>query len=223
MTEHATLSGTARSSLTRKPSRAATERSALYAVLDEALVCHLGLVLHGSPVVLPTGYGRDGDTLYLHGSTGAGNLREASTGVDVCVTVTILDGIVYARSLNNHSMNFRSAVVHGRARLVTDDAERLHGLRVLTDHLSPGSWEHAREPNAKELASVVVLSLDLAEASVKVRDGEPGEEPQDMEGNSAWAGVLPVRTVFGEPEPAEYVPSEQPVPEHVTARAHSFR
>lgn len=214
MPMHDTLSPTPRSTLTRKSQRAAHERSALHEVLDAALVCHLGLVLNGSPVVLPTGYGRDGDTLYLHGSTGSGNVRAAATGVDVCVTVTILDGIVYARSLNNHSMNYRCAVVHGRARHVTDSGEKLHGLRVVTDHLAPGSWEHAREPNAKELASVSVLALDLAEASVKIREGAPGDDEEDVVANKAWAGVLPVRTVFGDPIPA----SDLPTPAHVTNR-----
>ncbi|PXY27055.1 pyridoxamine 5'-phosphate oxidase family protein [Prauserella muralis] len=221
MPEHATLpplSSTPRSTLTRKKNRAAQDRAALHEVLDAALICHVGLVLNGSPVVLPTGYGRDGDTVYFHGSTGSGNLRAAAGGVDVCLTVTILDGIVYARSLNNHSMNYRSAVVHGRARLVEDSDERLHGLRVVSDHLSPGSWEHAREPNAKELASVVVLALDLAEASVKIRAGEPSEEPEDLEGNPAWAGVLPIRTVFDAPVPASYVPAETPIPDHVAHR-----
>jgi nitroimidazol reductase NimA-like FMN-containing flavoprotein (pyridoxamine 5'-phosphate oxidase superfamily) len=211
-----TLSPTPRSTLTRKKDRGATDRQALYDVLDEGLVCHLGLVLNGSPVVLPTGYGRDGDTVYFHGSTGAGNLRAASTGIDVCVTVTLLDGIVYARSLNNHSMNYRSAVVHGRARLVEDAEEKMHGLEVVTDHLAPGSWEHAREVNAKEFASVVVLALDLSEASVKARTGGPGEEPEDLDAHDVWAGVVPVQTTFGAPVPADYVPANLPVPPHVS-------
>ncbi|PRX48311.1 hypothetical protein B0I33_104127 [Prauserella shujinwangii] len=213
------LSPTPRSTLTRKKNRAVLDREVLYEVLDAGLVCHLGLLLDGSPVVLPTGYGRDGDTLYLHGSTGAGNLREAAKGAGVCVTVTLLDGIVYARSLNNHSMNYRCAVVHGRARAVTGEDEKWHGLRVVSDHLSPGSWEHARAVNPKEFASVTVLALDLAEASVKVRAGNAGDEPEDVAHGTAWAGVLPVHTVFGTPEPAPYVPGETPVPAHVADRA----
>lgn len=210
-----TLSPTPRSTLTRKTHRAVTERQALYDVLDEALICHLGLVLHGSPVVLPTGYGRDGETVYLHGSTGAGNLRAAATGIDVCVTVTLLDGIVYARSLNNHSMNYRSAVVHGRARLVEDAEEKMHALKVISDHLSPGSWEHAREVNAKEFASVAVLAVDLAEASLKARAEGPGDEPEDMDSHHIWAGVVPVQTTFGAPIPADYMPAGAPIPAHV--------
>lgn len=210
-----TLSPTPRSTLTRKKHRAVTERQALYDVLDEALICHLGLVLNGSPIVLPTGYGRDGETVYLHGSTGAGNLRAAATGIDVCVTVTLLDGIVYARSLNNHSMNYRSAVVHGRARLVEDAEEKMHALKVISDHLSPGSWEYAREVNAKEFASVAVLAVDLAEASLKARAEGPGDEPEDMESHHIWAGVVPVQTTFGAPIPADYMPAGAPIPAHV--------
>ncbi|NIH84929.1 pyridoxamine 5'-phosphate oxidase family protein [Amycolatopsis granulosa] len=211
------LSPTPRSTLTRKKDRAATDRERLYEVLDEGLICHLGLVLDGSPVVLPTGYGRDGDTLYFHGSTGSGNVRAAATGIDVCVTVTLLDGLVYARSLNNHSMNYRSAVVHGRARPVTGE-EKVHGLRALTEHLTPGSWDHARAVNAKELASVAVLALDLEEASVKIRAGEPVDDPEDMDSHHIWAGVVPVRTTFGEPIPADYLPAGAPVPPHVRSR-----
>ncbi|WP_158890232.1 pyridoxamine 5'-phosphate oxidase family protein [Amycolatopsis anabasis] len=219
MTSLAPLSPTPRSTLTRKKNRAATDRAALYEVLDEALICHLGLVLDGSPVVLPTGYGRDGDTLYVHGSTGAQSMRAGANGIDVCVTVTLVDGIVYARSINNHSMNYRSAVVHGQARPVTDADEKMHALHVLTDHLAPGSWEHAREVNAKEFASVSVLALDLAEASVKIRAGDAVDDPEDVENGTAWAGVLPVRTVYGEPVSAGYLPGDVPVPEHVLKRS----
>lgn len=212
------LSPTPRSTLNRKKQRAATDRQALYDVLDEGLVCHLGLVLYGAPVVLPTGYGRDGDRLYVHGSTGATSMRAATGGIDACVTVTLLDAIVYARSLNNHSMNYRSAVVHGSACPVEERAEKMHGLRVITEHLAPGSWDHAREVNAKELASVEVLALDLTEASVKIRTGPPSDEPEDVETGTAWAGLLPVRTTFGKPVPAGYVPADSPVPDHVASR-----
>lgn len=210
-----TLSPTERSTPGRTKHRTAFGRAALYEVLDAGLICHLGLVLDGSPVVLPTGYGRDGDTLYLHGSTGARSLRAAADGIDVCVTVTHLDGIVYARSLNHHSMNYRSAVVHGRARPVTEREEKLHGLRVVTEHLAPGSWEHARGVNAKEYAAVSVLALPLHEASVKVRAEGPNDDAEDVEANTVWAGVLPIRQVFGSPVPA----ADLPVPKHVTERA----
>ncbi|MPY78698.1 MAG: pyridoxamine 5'-phosphate oxidase family protein [Actinophytocola sp.] len=215
MTISTPLSPTDRSTPGRTKHRAVSERAALYEVLDTGLICHIGLVLDGSPLVLPTGYGRDGDTLYLHGSTGARSLRAAAKGIDVCVTVTHVDGIVYARSLMHHSMNFRSAVVHGRARPVAEREEKLHGLRVITEHLAPGSWQHARGVSAKEYAAVAVLALPLHEASVKVRAERPNDDAEDVEANAAWAGVLPVRQVFCAPEPA----ADLPVPEHVTERA----
>ena len=211
------LSPTRRSTVTRLRERAQADPSALHAVLDAGLVCHLGLVRDGAPVVLPTGYGRIDDTVYLHGSTGAGYLRIAD-GAPVCLTVTHLDGIVYARSVFHHSMNYRSAVVHGTARAVTAPDERLAALRAIVEHLSPGSWEHAREPDARELAATAVFALDLGEASVKIRSGPPGDDEQDVAAGGRWAGVLPVRTVFGEPEACSTLPAGTPPPEHVAGR-----
>jgi nitroimidazol reductase NimA-like FMN-containing flavoprotein (pyridoxamine 5'-phosphate oxidase superfamily) len=211
------LSTTTRSTLTRHRERAGTDRAGLHAVLDAGLVCHIGLVRDGAPVVLPTGYGRVDDTVYVHGSTGAGWLRIAD-GAPVCLTVTHLDGIVYARSVFSHSMNYRSAVVHGRARLVTDPGERLAALRAIVEQLSPGSWEHAREPDRRELAATAVFGIDLGEASVKVRTGPPGDDEADIEAGGRWAGVLPVRTVFGLPETCPTLPPDAPVPAHVADR-----
>jgi nitroimidazol reductase NimA-like FMN-containing flavoprotein (pyridoxamine 5'-phosphate oxidase superfamily) len=211
------LSPTARSTIRRGALRARTDRAELYAVLDAGLVCHLGVVLNGAPVVLPTAYGRLDDTLYVHGSTGAAILR-AATDAPVCVTVTHVDGIVYARSVFHHSMNYRSAVVHGRARTVTDDAERRAGLRAVTEHVAPGSWDHARPPTRKELAATAVLALDLAEASVKVRTGPPVDDDEDVEAGERWAGVLPINTVFASPEPCPLLPADTPIPAHVAAR-----
>lgn len=211
------LSPTLRSTVTRRRERARTSRDDLHTVLDAGLVCHLGLVRDGAPVVLPTGYGRIGDTVYVHGSTGAGYLRIAD-GAPVCLTVTHLDGIVYARSVFHHSMNYRSAVVHGTARAVTDLTERLDALRAIVEQLSPGSWEHARQPSTRELAATAVLGIDLTEASVKVRTGPPGDTDADIGTGARWAGVLPVRTVFGEPEPCPTLPVGAPAPEHVHGR-----
>ncbi|MFE9745587.1 pyridoxamine 5'-phosphate oxidase family protein [Saccharothrix saharensis] len=213
-----TLSPTDRSTIKRGRKRAVTEREALHAVLDAALVCHLAVVVDDAPLVLPTGYGRDGDTLYLHGSTGARSLRQAATGVPVCVGVTLVDGVVYARSVFDHSMNYRAAVIHGTAVPVTDPDAKRHALRVLTEHIAPGSWDYARPPTLKELAATAVLSLDLTEASVKIRSGPPGDEPEDVEANAKWAGVLPLRTVWGEPEPDPALVGDWDVPPHVTAR-----
>jgi uncharacterized protein len=220
-----TLSPTSRSTVRRQADRARSDRAELYAVLDEALICHLGVVLDGAPRVLPTSYGRDGDTLYLHGSSGAASLR-AGAGAPVCVTVTLLDGVVYARSVFHHSANYRSAMVHGPARPVRDEAERLRGLRAIVEHLAPGSWDHARRPTRKELAATAVLALGLAEASVKVRTGPPVDDEPDVLAGGRWAGVLPVRTGFGPPEPCALLPPGTTIPRHVAARArptHKYR
>jgi uncharacterized protein len=211
------LSTTRRSTVTRLRERARTDRNDLYAVLDAGLICHLGVVRDGAPVVLPTGYGRIDDTVYVHGSTGAGWLRIAD-GAPVCLTVTHVDGIVYARSVFHHSMNYRSAVVHGRARLVTDDDERRAGLRAVTEHVAPGSWDHARPPTRKEMAATAVLALDLTEASLKVRTGPPVDDDEDVEAGERWAGVLPIRTVFAPPEACPLLPVGTPTPAHIAAR-----
>ncbi|MFO7193770.1 MULTISPECIES: pyridoxamine 5'-phosphate oxidase family protein [Thermocrispum] len=216
----APLSPTPRSTPNRTKHRTVTDRAALYEVLDAGLVCHLGIVLDSSPVVLPTTYGREGDTLYLHGSTGARSLRAAAKGADVCVAVTHVDGIVYARSLMHHSINYRSAVIHGTATPITERSAKLHALRVITDHLAPGSWGYARDATNKELAAVSVLALPLAEASVKIRATYPGDDPEDVEANAVWAGVLPLEVAFGAPIPSPDMTSQLPVPPHVTERRH---
>ena len=214
------LSPTARSTPRRHRERGRREREELYAVLDEALICHLGVLADGAPVVLPTCYGRHGDTLYLHGSSGAWSLRNGA-GAPVCVTVTLLDGLVYARSVFTHSANYRSAVAHGTARLVTDAAEKLTALEAIVEHTTPGSWQHARQPTGKELAATSVIALDLDEASLKVRSGPPGDEESDVAEGTAWAGVLPVHTTFGEPEPCPKLPPNAATPPHITSRAHA--
>ncbi|MGV9616796.1 pyridoxamine 5'-phosphate oxidase family protein [Nocardia xishanensis] len=191
------LSPTPRSTLTRSKERGRSDRAELDAVLDTGLICHVGVVLGGSPVVLPTAYGRDGDTLYLHGSTGSGNMRAALAG-DISVAVTHVDGVVYARSAMHFSMNYRSAVVHGRAVELTDPEARTHALRVIVEHAAPGAWDRVRPPNKKELAATMVLALDLTEASVKVREGAPLDDPADVD-SPTWAGVLPLRQVWDAP------------------------
>jgi len=212
-----TLSPTPRSTPRRHAERAQTDRAALDAVLDAGLVCHLALVVDGAPLVLPTGYGRDGDTLYVHGSSGARSLRTAS-GIEVCVAVSLLDGVVYARSVFNHSFNYRSAVVHGRAELVEDEEGKLRGLRAVVEHLSPGSWDYARRPNKRELAATSVLALDLGEAAVKIRAGGPGVDEFDESATEVWAGVLPVRQVWDAPEPADFLDPTLGVPAHISQR-----
>ena len=213
------LSPTSRSTVRRNAVRARSDRAELYALLDAGLVGHLGLAMPAGPLVVPTAYGRDGDTLYLHGSTGAATLRAAGGGLPVCFTVTHVDGIVYSRSAFHHSMNHRSAVVQGTARLVEDPDERWHGLGVLTEHLAPGSWTATRQPDRRELAATAVLALDLTEASVKARTGPPGEDERDLRTPAAdWAGVLPLHTRWGTPEPCPLLPEDVLVPERVSSR-----
>ncbi|TDD27015.1 pyridoxamine 5'-phosphate oxidase family protein [Actinomadura sp. KC06] len=212
------LSPTARTRIGRLPERAARDRSDLYRVLDDGMICHLGLIVDGSPRVIPTGYGRLDDTLYLHGSTGASSLRAGPTQ-DVCVTVTHLDGIVIARSLFHHSMNYRSAVIFGTPRLVDDPDEKLAGLRAITENLSPGQWDVARQPTRKEMAAVSVLALSLDEASVKIRQGGPSDDDEDY-ALDVWAGVVPVHQTFGEPSPDPVLRPGIPVPGHIAHRAN---
>lgn len=207
------LSATARTIPGRKRDRAQADRAALYDVLDTGRICHLGLVVDGSPRVLPTCYGRIGDVLYVHGSTGAHSLTARG---EVCVAVTHLDGLVLARSVMHHSVNYRSAVIYAMPRTVTDPDEKRAALRAIVELLTPGQWDAARPPTRKELAATTVVVVSLAEASVKVRQGPPGDETADHELN-LWAGVLPVRQVLGEPVPDPLLRPGIPVPDHVHA------
>jgi uncharacterized protein len=212
-----TLSATPRTQLRRKRERQADDRAVLHAVLDEALVCHLGLVDDdGTPLVLPTMHARVGEVVYVHGSTGAASLAAER---EVCLTVTLLDGLVLARSVFAHSANYRSAVVRGRARRVTDPEEQLRALRAVVEHLTPGQWDHARRPDRREAAATAVLALPLDEASVKVRQGPPGDPEAVTAGDRRWAGVVPVTTVLGAPTSCPALPDDVVVPEHVRAWA----
>lgn len=190
----------------------------LYELLDSCLICHLGMVRNGRPLVLPTAYARDGDTLYLHGSTGAFSLRDAATGVPVSVAVTRLDGIVYARSVFHHSMNYASAVIHAGATPIMDTPAKLRALEVLTEHLTPGSWANTRQPTRKELAKTSVLALSLYDASVKMRSGPPGDDDEDVPAHREWAGVLPLDQSWGAPQPCPLLPAGTPVPDRVANR-----
>ena len=202
---------TDRTRVTRLPDRQVVDRQVLHDVLDAGLVAHVGVVRDGVPVILPVGYARDGDSLLLHGSTGGGLLRQAAAGLPVTVTVTLLDGLVYARSLFDSSMNYRCAMVIGTATPVTGP-DKLAAMRLLSEHLMPGRWAEVREPTKRELAATLVLRLPLAEASVKLRAAGAEGEPDDGESREVWAGVLPLRTVAGQPEPDPDVPAGVPVP-----------
>jgi nitroimidazol reductase NimA-like FMN-containing flavoprotein (pyridoxamine 5'-phosphate oxidase superfamily) len=209
------LSSTSRTALRRHRERGQTDRDGLYAVLDAGLICHLGVIADGAPRVLPTAYGRVGDTLYLHGSSANATMAAAAAaGQQVCVTVTHLDGLVCARSVFSHSMNYRSAMIYGEARLLTDRDERVGALRVITEHLTPGQWSYARQPSSKELAATSVLALPLAEASVKIRTGGPSDEPEDY-AMDIWAGVVPVTVSFGTPEPDAALRPGITTPDHI--------
>jgi len=215
------LSMTPRTTLHRLRERGRVDRGELDAVLSAGLVCHLGVVIDGVPVVLPTGYGQIAQTLYLHGSSANRSLLMAD-GQDVCVTVTLLDGLVCARAVFHHSMNYRCAVIFGTARLVSDPDEKLAALRAVTDHLVPGRWDHVREPTRKELAATAVMAVPLDEASVKVRTGGPKDDPEDYD-SDVWAGVLPAALAFGPAAPDPAMTSDIPVPEHIRALSGRVR
>jgi nitroimidazol reductase NimA-like FMN-containing flavoprotein (pyridoxamine 5'-phosphate oxidase superfamily) len=206
---------TACTEVRRLPSRAAYEREIVYGILDEGLVCHVGFVVDGEPFVIPTAYGRDGDLLYLHGSPASRMLRGLQQGLPLCVTVTLLDGLVLARSAFHHSMNYRSAVVVGRAREVTDAEERLRALRAVVEHVVPGRWPDARRPDVKELAQTLVLALPIEEASAKRREGGPIDDEVDL-AHPAWAGVVPLRLVPGEAVADSAGGTPPPAPRYVT-------
>jgi uncharacterized protein len=207
------LSATDRTRLRRHRERGRTGRTDLYDVLDAGLICHLGVVVNGAPRVLPTTYARDGETLYLHGSSANAGFV-AADGHEVCVTVTHFDGLVLARSVFSHSVNYRSAIVLGTATVVRDEDERRHALRAIVEHLVPGQWDAARSPTNKEMAATAVLALPLAEASVKVRTGPPADEPGDLD-LDVWAGVLPATVTFGAPVPDPTLRPDITVPGHI--------
>jgi len=183
----------------REPHRGHYDRETIDAILDEGLMCHLGFEVDGQPYVIPTLHARVGDTLYVHGSAASRALRHAGSGAPVCVTVTIFDGLVLAKSVFNHSVNYRSAVVFGTARVVPDDEKR-EALRALTDQLVPGRWDEARQPSDQELKATWILALPIEEASAKVRIGGPEDEPEDVD-LPVYAGVVPVHLAA---EPSEY-------------------
>jgi nitroimidazol reductase NimA-like FMN-containing flavoprotein (pyridoxamine 5'-phosphate oxidase superfamily) len=190
---------TERTRLRRLPEQGSYRWEDLVAVLDAGFVCHLGLDVDGGPMVVPTSFGRAGHHLYLHGSVASRSLRAARGSVPVCVTVTLVDGLVLARSVFNHSVNYRCAMVYGVPEVLTDEGEKLIGLRTISEHIVPGQWEYARYPSTKELASTTVLRLDLAEASVQVSQGPPDDGDGPDGELDVWAGEIPLRTVRLDP------------------------
>jgi len=208
------ITPTERTRVRRLPKRAVYDREVLYRILDEALVCHIGFVADGKPVVIPTGYARHGDNLYIHGSTASRMLRELGTGVDVSVAVTLLDGLVLARSAFHHSMNYRSVVVFGKATVLSEPAEKREALRLFTEHIAPGRWQDVRPPNENELKATAVLRLPLAEASAKMRTGGPLDDDDDY-ALPVWAGVLPMRLTPASPISDERLGQGIAIPKYV--------
>ncbi|MBT2369208.1 pyridoxamine 5'-phosphate oxidase family protein [Streptomyces sp. ISL-10] len=212
---------TGRTVPTRARERASYDREFVHSILDSAYVCHLGFVRDGAPVVLPTLYARVGETLYVHGSTGSRPMRlagETDPGLAVCLTVTHVDGLVLARSAFHHSINYRSAVIHGTAHQVTDPDEKRRALDALVDHVVAGRSKDSRPANAKELAATAVVRLDLAEVSAKCRAGGPNDEPDDMT-LPHWTGVIPVAAAYGPPIPSPDLPESTPLPAYLATLA----
>jgi nitroimidazol reductase NimA-like FMN-containing flavoprotein (pyridoxamine 5'-phosphate oxidase superfamily) len=213
------LQRTPRTEFGRHSERASRDRERLHQILDAATMCHVGIVVDDSPLVIPTVYGTgEGDTaetLYLHGSVASRWLTRSGQGTPVCVAVSLVDAVVLARSVFSHSVNYRSVVIFANARQVTDHEERLAGLRAVTNHVCPGQWDYARRPTAKELAATTVLALPLDEATVKVREGGPGEIGPDDALLAVWSGLVPIHTTFGALEPDTVTPPDLPIPPHL--------
>lgn len=205
---------TERTQVKRLPKRGHYDRETVYGILDTGFVCHVGFNAEGQPYVIPTNYGRAGDILYLHGSAASRMLKTLSAGVPVCVTVTLVDGLVLARSAFHHSVNYRSVVIVGTARLVDDPAEKMEALRVFTEHIMKGRWDEVRQPSEQELKATTVLALRLEEVSAKVRTGGPVDDEADY-ALSVWAGVLPLEMVVREPVPDALRKNDPPVPDYL--------
>jgi nitroimidazol reductase NimA-like FMN-containing flavoprotein (pyridoxamine 5'-phosphate oxidase superfamily) len=206
---------TERTQVKRLPKRGKYDTGTVYKILDEAFVCHVGFVVNGQPYVIPTNFGRVGDKLYLHGSAASRMLRTLSEGIPVCVTVTLVDGLVLARSAFHHSVNYRSVVILGTAKLVEDPTEKMEALRLFTEHIMKGRWDEIRWPTEQEMKGTTVLSLPLEEVSAKVRVGGPVDDEEDYS-MSVWAGVLPLSTTTAAPIPDSRLKEGTPVPSYIS-------
>ena len=207
------LPRTQRTTLKRLPQRGSFERQEINEILDEGFICHVGFVIDGQSFVIPTGYARIGDTLIIHGSQASRMLRQLGKGIDVCVTVTLVDGLVLARSAFHHSMNYRSVVVFGHARVIEEDAEKIAALEALSEHIVPGRWDEVRGPNDRELQLTTVLAIPLSEASAKVRTGPPVDDEEDYD-LPVWAGIIPLRMVANEPIADPRLGTDTPTPKY---------
>ncbi|WP_203835137.1 pyridoxamine 5'-phosphate oxidase family protein [Winogradskya humida] len=211
------LSSTERTKLRRSKDKGREDRDDLYAVLRAAFVCHLGVTIDGTPMVVPTVYGFDDDYLYLHGSVASRSLTQPAA--TVCVTVTVVDGLVLARSLFEHSINYRSAMIYGVPQVLADPWDKLDALRIVTEHVTPGQWNYARRPSTKELAATTMLAIPLTEASVKTRGGPPDDADSPDAALGLWAGELPLRSAWQKPVPDPALPAGTEVPAHIAQRA----
>jgi uncharacterized protein len=205
---------TPRTRVIREAERGVYDREVAYRILDEGFLCHVGFVVDGQPFVIPTSYGRKGESLYIHGSAASRMLRQMKDGVPVCITVTLLDGLVLARSVFNHSMNYRSVVIFGKATLVDDTEEKLEALRLLSEHIIPGRWDDARQPNERELKATSVLRVPIEEFSAKVRIGPPIDDEEDYS-FPTWAGVVPLEMTVDTPIDDARLDTKHKVPEYV--------
>jgi uncharacterized protein len=204
-----TYTPTDKTQVKRLKKRAAYDKDVVHSILDEGLICHVGFAMNAQPFVIPTLYVRDGETLYIHGSGASRMLRSLATQIDICLTVTLVDGLVLARSAFHHSLNYRSVVVVGKARLVSDPSEMIRALHLITNHVVPNRWEEVRTPNDLELKQTNVLAIQLNEVSAKVRTGPPLDDDEDY-ALPVWAGVIPTRTTMGKPIADERIHSEAP-------------
>ena len=213
---------TRRTKVKRLPDRGRYDRETINAILDEGFICHVGFVADEQPYVIPTGYARVGDDLYIHGSAASRMLRNLSQGIKVCVTVTLIDGLVLARSAFHHSINYRSVVILGNAELVVDADEKDKALEALTEHIVPGRWADVRWPTEVELKATTVLKLAIDEASAKVRTGDPKDDEEDY-AMDVWAGVLPLKLETAAPIADERLDPSIAPPEYVTRYKRSTR
>mmetsp|Transcript_16101 Transcript_16101/g.20594 ORF Transcript_16101/g.20594 Transcript_16101/m.20594 type:complete len:223 (-) Transcript_16101:28-696(-) len=208
---------TSQNKVKRLPKKGKYDKESVYRVLDEGLVCHVGFCTDDGPIVIPMAYGRDADVIYLHGSTASRMTKANKTESPVCCTVTLLDGLVIARSLFNHSMAYRSVVVFGTANEVSEEEERNHALQVITDHIIPGRWEDARAPSPAELKATRVLKVSIESASLKESGLAPDDDKKDITDNAFWAGSIPIHTVFGEATPDQSTPPSVDCPANISS------
>jgi nitroimidazol reductase NimA-like FMN-containing flavoprotein (pyridoxamine 5'-phosphate oxidase superfamily) len=206
---------TERTKVKRIPKRGNFDRETIYKILDEAIVCHVGFVVDGQPFVIPTGFARSGDQLIIHGSSASRMMRNLAEGIDVCVTITLLDGLVLARSAFHHSMNYRSVVIFGKAELIEKKEEKSEALKLFTEHLIPDRWDYIREPNELELKATTVLNLPIEEASAKIRTGDPVDDEEDYK-LDVWAGVIPLKITAGNPIDDKKLKDGISIPAHVS-------